>query len=444
MSGPPLEPFENDISAPQKTDVVVIGGGIIGVSTAYELTRRGISVVLCEKGRIAGEQSSRAWGWVRKQGRDPRELPLMIESGRIWAGLDAELGENTGYRQTGNITMCLDEEELAARAAWLDHAREYQLDSRLLSNAEIAQKMPGAAVSFKGALYTASDGQAEPQLAAPAIARAARRRGAVILTRCAVRGVERTVGRVSAVITEHGRIACDAVVLAGGAWSRLFSGNMGIDLPQLKVRSTVLRTHALPNGDGPKIAAVANRVAFRTHQKGGYLIANFQTTAEVVPDSFRLAAQFMPALKAERKYIRLRAGRRFLEEAVTPRRWSLDTVSPFERIRELDLRPQDGDNVDAMRRLAQIFPAFALAHVAQEWAGLIDVTPDAIPVMSSVPGTDGFFIATGFSGHGFAIGPGAGRLMADLVTGAAPIVDPTVFRLSRFTDGSNPRPQVRP
>jgi glycine/D-amino acid oxidase-like deaminating enzyme len=322
--------------------------------------------------------------------------------------------------------------------------REYQLDSRLLGSTEIAKMMPGAAVSFKGALYTASDGQAEPQRAAPGIARAARRHGATVLTRCAVRGVERTGGRLTAVITEHGRIACGAVVLAGGAWSRLFSGNMGIDLPQLKVRSAVLRTHALPNGEGPKIAAVTNRVAFRTHQEGGYLVANFQATAEVVPDSFRLAVQFMPALKAEWKFIRLRAGRRFLEETVTPRHWSLDAVSPFERIRELDPRPQQGDNVDAMRRLTQMFPVFAQARIARQWAGLIDVTPDAIPIMSPVPGIDGFFIATGFSGHGFAIGPGAGRLMADLVTGAQPIVDPAPFRLSRFTDGSKPRPQVRP
>ncbi len=444
MSGPPLAPFEADTELPKRTGVVVIGGGIIGVSTAYFLARRGVPVVLCEKGRIAGEQSGRSWGWVRKQGRDPREIPLMMESARIWTGLNAELQDETGYRTTGNIAMCLTEEDLASRASWLDHARAHQLDSRVLSSAETDRLMPGAATRFAGALYTPSDGQAEPQHAAPAIARGARSHGASILTGCAVRGIESAGGRIIAAVTEQGRIACDAVVLAGGAWSRLFCGNSGIDLPQLKVRSTVLRTHPLPAGTGaPGIAAVADRVAFRTRLDGGYLIANFQTTAEITPDSFRLARQFLPALGAEWKYLRLRPGIRFVQEAITPRRWSLDGESPFERTRELDPRPQRRDNADAMRRLGRLFPVFRRAQVAEHWAGMMDATPDAIPVMSAVEGTAGFFVATGFSGHGFAIGPGAGRLMADLVTGDPPIVDPTAFRLSRFTDGSNPRPQPR-
>jgi glycine/D-amino acid oxidase-like deaminating enzyme len=446
MSGPPLEPFEGDPAMPKRTGVVVVGGGIIGASTAYALARQGIPVVLCEKGRIAGEQSGRSWGWVRKQGRDPRETPVMIESARIWAGLNAELQEETGYRNTGNITMCLTERELARRAAWLEHARQYQLDSRLLGSAEVDRLMPGAATRFKGALYTASDGQAEPQKAAPAIARGARRHGAIILTGCAVRGIESSAGRVIAAVTEKGRIDCDAVVLAGGAWSRLFCGNLGIELPQLKVRSTVLRTCPLRGGDeaAPGIAAVADRVAFRRRLDGGYLIANFRTTAEIVPDSFRLARQFLPALRAEWKYLRLRPGIRFAQEAITPRRWLLDGESPFERTRELDPRPQRRDNAAALHRLGRLFPVFRQAQVAQDWAGLIDTTPDAIPVMSAVEGTAGFFIAAGFSGHGFAIGPGAGRLLADLVTGAPPIVDPAPFRLSRFTDGTNPRPQLRP
>jgi glycine/D-amino acid oxidase-like deaminating enzyme len=443
MSAPPLDHWLDEQTLPKRTRVVVVGGGIVGASTAYALARRGVAVALCEKGRIAGEQSGRAWGWVRKQGRDPRELPMMIESARIWLGLNAELGEETGYRTTGNITMCLTEGELAQRAGFLEHARAHQLDTQLLNAEEMERLMPGATMRFKGALFTASDGQAEPQMAAPAIARGARRRGAVIVTTCAVRGVEMAGGRVSAAVTEKGRVACEAVVLAGGAWSRLFCGNLGLDLPQLKVRSTVLRTH--PMAEQPtRIAAVADRVAFRTRLDGGYLVANFQTTAELVPDSFRLARQFLPALATEWRYLRLRPGKRFVEEVVTPRRWALDRESPFERVRELDPAPQPRDNADAMRRLTRLFPGFAQARIAQQWAGLIDATPDALPVISDVPGYSGFFVATGFSGHGFAIGPAAGRLMADLVTGDPPIVAPTPFRFSRFTDGSNPRPQRRP
>ncbi len=292
---------------------------------------------------------------------------------------------------------------------------------------------------FKGALYTASDGRAEPQKAAPAIAEGARQHGATILTNCAVRGIETAGGKVVGVVTERGRIACDAVVLAGGAWSRLFCGSLGLNLPQLKVRSSVMRTEPLEGA--PETAAVGNSFAFRKRLDGGYTIANGLTTnAEIVPDSFRLFFDFLPALRQEWEYLRFRLGERFIEEWRTPRHWALDGESPFERVRVLDPDPVGRDNDVAQKRIAEVFPVFAQAQIAQRWAGLIDVMPDAVPVISPVETVPGFFVATGFSGHGFGIGPAAGRLMADLVTGDAPLVDPTPFRFSRFSDGSRPRP----
>lgn len=110
--------------------------------------------------------------------------------------------------------------------------------------------------------------------------------------------------------------------------------------------------------------------------------------------------------------------------------------SPFERTRILDPEPSVAMTDQAMARLSEAFPVFRAARVAQRWAGLIDVTPDAVPVISPVAGRPGLVVATGFSGHGFGLGPGAGRLTADLVTGASPVVDPLAFRLSRFSDGS--------
>jgi len=166
------------------------------------------------------------------------------------------------------------------------------------------------------------------------------------------------------------------------------------------------------------------------------------TPSTSVPDSFRYLGDFLPALRNERKSLRFRVGRRFVEEWRTPRRWSLDRPSPFERVRILDPEPVRDYSTGALERMAAAFPAFAAARVAQHWAGLIDVTPDAVPVISAVDALPGFHVATGFSGHGFGIGPGAGRLMADLVTGRSPIVDPTPFRFSRFSDGSRPQPIV--
>jgi glycine/D-amino acid oxidase-like deaminating enzyme len=429
--GPFVDPVVTAEILPPRTQVVVIGAGIIGVSTALCLAEAGIPVVLCEKGQVAGEQSSRNWGWVRKQGRDMRELPLIIESLRLWGGMNRRIGAETGFTTSGILYLAQNDKEYAEHEAWLEHARPFQLDSRMVDGAEVARLLPGAAAPFKGALYTKSDARAEPQIAAPAMARAAAAAGAVILQQCAVRGVETRGGKICAVVTERGRVGCASVVLAGGAWSRLFCGNLDIRLPQLKVRSSVLRT--APLAGAPDAAASGDAFAFRKRLDGGYTIANgWISQPEITPDSFLLMRKFLPALWSERSYLRPHISRRFFKEAVTPRHWKLDMSSPFEAERTLDPAPNMRLNNTAMRRLAECFPAFAGAKVVQHWAGFIDVTPDAVPVISAVESLPGFFIATGFSGHGFGIGPAAGRLMADLVTGATPIVDPAPFRLSRF------------
>jgi glycine/D-amino acid oxidase-like deaminating enzyme len=253
--GPKLDPVPLDPTPPAQADVVIIGGGIIGACAAFHLAQRGVSVALCEKGEIAGEQSSRNWGWVRKQGRDPRELPLIIESLRQWQGLNEVVGAETGFRTTGILYGIETDAEMARHEDWLGHAKLYQLDSRIISREELARLMPGADGRLKGALYTASDGRAEPQKAAPAVALAARRLGTKVLTNCAVRTVEREGGKVSAVVTEKGRIRTNAVVLAGGAWSSLFMGNLDIRLPQLTVINSVMRTAPLEGGPQPALSA---------------------------------------------------------------------------------------------------------------------------------------------------------------------------------------------
>ena len=436
---PPLDPFDSDEVQPTAADVVVIGGGIVGVCTALFLAQRGISTVLCEKGEIAGEQSSRNWGWVRKMGRDPRELPLMIESERLWHQMNELVGADTGFQQSGIVYLFWNEKEAARREAWLKHAAPFQLDSRMINGAELDRVLPGSAKPWAGALYTQSDGRAEPEKAAPAIAGAARRHGARILTNCAVRGIETQAGRVSAVVTEKGRIACTTAVLAGGAWSSLFCRNLGLRLPQLKVLASVMRLGAFDGG--PDAATWGPGFAFRKRQDGGYTIANGSANiADIVPDSFRYVLDFLPVLRIEWKELRLRFGNRFLEEARLPKRWKLDEVTPFERVRILDPEPTHSFLDSAMANLERAFPVFRGKSPVNRWAGMIDATPDALPVISPVETLPGFFIATGFSGHGFGIGPGAGQLMADLVTGDPPIVDPMPFRYSRFSDGSHPMP----
>ena len=428
---PPVDLVHSDSELPERARVVVIGGGIIGVTTALFLAEKGISVTLCEKGRIGGEQSSRNWGWCRTMGRDFGEIPLAMESLRLWRGMNELTGRETGYRQPGIMYLCENEKEVAVQEAWLDQAKLYQVEARLLRGPELDAVMPGASARFVAGLHTPTDGRAEPAQAAPAIAEAARDRGATIFTDCAVRGIDLHNGRLVGVITERGRIRCDAAVLAGGAWSRLFAGNAGLDLPQLKVLGSVFRSEPLTGG--PDISAAGSVFAIRKRLDGGYSVARRNaSTAELTPDHFRLLSDFFPRLLASRHEIRLRLGGRMWEELRTARRWSLDQTTPFEAVRVLDPKPKQGILTEARDVLSRTFPAFANLRIAESWAGLMDVTPDAVPFIDEVKRIPGFFIATGFSGHGFGIGPGAGRLMADLVAGDTPVVDPRPFRLDRF------------
>jgi glycine/D-amino acid oxidase-like deaminating enzyme len=436
---PRVDPVASDETVPSRADVVVIGGGIIGVSAALFLAQKGISVALCEKGHIAGEQSSRNWGWCRKMVRDPRELPLIIESLRLWERMNETVEAETGFRTCGIMYLGESEADLTRLETWLEQARDYQLDTHLIGAAEVVERLPGLAKKWAGALFTPSDGKGEPQLAAPAIANAARRRGAAILTHCAVRGIETAGGSVSGVGTERGRIACQSVVLAGGAWSRLFCGNLGVELPQLKVLGSVMRTERLDGG--PEVSASGGRFGYRKRMDGGYTVSTLGVrTIDLVPDSFRLALDYLPAVQVHWKKLRFRVGGRFTEEWRTKRRWTLDETTPFEAVRTLDPIADPVVLERARASIAESFPAFRDVKIAETWGGMMDVMPDAVPVISAVDAVPGFFIATGFSGHGFGIGPGAGRLVADMVTGGPTLVDPTPFRLSRFTDGSNPRP----
>ncbi len=431
MPPPAPDPVPSHRTLPEAVEVVIVGGGIVGASAALALAERGVTVALCEKGIVGGEQSGRNWGWCRKQGRDPRELPLMVESMRLWDRLAARVGTDVGFRAAGIFYLARDEAALAKHEAWIEAARPFQLDSRLIGRAELARLLPGSPRAWAGALHTASDGRAEPQKAASAIARAAAAAGAAVLTGCAVRGVERQAGRVSAAITERGRIGCSTLVLAGGAWSRLFLGSLGLTFPQLAVRASVMRT--APRVGGPEGAAKGPGFAFRKRLDGGSTIAHpTRNLHAIVPDSFRFFGRFLPRLIEERHEIQLGLDRRFLEEARRPARWALDAPSPFERCRVLDPAPAVADLDAALKALAAAWPVFAKASPAARWAGMIEVVPDGIPVISPVPELPGLLVATGFTGHGFGIGPGAGRLVADLVTGAMPIVDPAPFRWSRL------------
>jgi glycine/D-amino acid oxidase-like deaminating enzyme len=361
-------------------------------------------------------------------------MPLIVQSLQLWRDMNRLTETDTGFRECGVLYVGESEADERRFLAWADMAKPYDIGSRIVRGAELAALMPGASRTYACGLYVPTDGCAEPQRAAPAVARAAQRKGAIILAHCAVRGIERTGGRAAAVITERGRIACDAVVLAGGAWTSLFCANLGIRLPQLKVLASVMRTAPAV---GPDPCTYMDEVGYRKRRDGGYTIARGAGyVAPFVPDSLRYLREFLPTIRKERDSLRLRVNAQSLLEFRAPRSWPLDRPSPFEAARVLDPEPNKTLNGEALAAMIKLYPQFRDVHIVQQWGGYIDVTPDVVPYISPLGALPGLTVATGFSGHGFGIGPAAGRLAAELAIGDAPSVDPTPFRASRFSDGS--------
>lgn len=430
-------PVEHPGPLPGAADVAIIGGGVMGICTALFLARKGLRPLVVEKGRVAGEQSSRNWGWIRQQGRDGAELPIMVEANRLWRELAQAVDTDIGLREGGVAYIAPDIHALSEFEGWLPVAASCDVNTRLLDARETAALVPGAARPFSGALYTASDLRAEPWRAVPALARLAVHHGATIVENCAARGLDLAGGRVTGLLTEQGRVAVPEVVVAGGAWSSLFLRAHGIAIPQLSVRASVMAV------DAPAMAypgaAEAGGTAWRPRLDGGYTLApGWFHELFVGPDALRHLRKFLPQLMQNPLGTRLRpaAPRGYPDAWGTPRRWALDGPSPFEAIRVLNPAPSLRHLGRLLRAFEQLFPGLGAPRVKAMWAGMIDTMPDVVPVIDRVDSLPGLTIATGLSGHGFGIGPGMGRVVADLVSGGNPGHDLTRFRLSRFADRS--------
>ncbi|QFU08940.1 N-methyl-L-tryptophan oxidase [Rhodobacteraceae bacterium THAF1] len=430
-------PVEHRGDLPTEADIVVIGGGVAGVTTALYAARSGARVVLCEKGRIAGEQSSRNWGWIRQQGRDPDEIPLVMQSVRLWQDLSRDTNGALGFQQTGTLYFASDAKTLAAYAGWAATAADLGLDSRMLSTADLAEMLPDANAGWTGALWTPSDARAEPWVAVPELARLAAREGVTIREDCAVRALDMDGGTITGVITEAGPIRAPRVVLAGGAWSATLLRNHGVDLPQLSVRATVGATDPLPEvfaGQG-----VDDRFAFRRRADGGYSLApSFDHDFYLGPSAFRHWRGFWPSFRRDILSTNLRPAspRGFPDSWTTPRRWLSDAPSPFERMRVLDPPPSQRFARRMVQQFADAFPSLGPVALRKSWAGMIDCLPDMIPVIDRVGPLPGLVLLTGLSGHGFGIGPAVGRAAAALALDQTPDHDLSPFRFARFTDGT--------
>lgn len=431
-------PIAHQKALPASADLVVIGGGVIGVCTALFAARDGLKVVLLEKGRIAGEQSARNWGWIRIQGRDGAEIPIAEMAQDLWQELAPQLDRDIGLRQTGVAYLARDEADARRFDRFLGLAKDHGLSTRLLNRAATQALFPQASKDWHAALWTETDMRAEPFLAVPALARLAAKEGVIIAESCAVRGLQRSGGAVSGVITEHGPISASRVVVAAGAWSSLFLRRHGVHIPQLSVRATVAQTEPVENMfDGA--AGGGGKVAFRRRLDGGYTLAPSAHHEFLIgPDAFRAFKHYIPQVRRDpfgRGYLPW-APKGYPDGWGTPRFWGDDQVSPFEKMRVLNPRPHMGKVQELARAFEETFPKLGPVPIRRAWAGMIDATPDVVPIVDAVPSVSGLVVATGMSGHGFGIGPGFGRIVADLVQGRTPAHDISRFRFSRFSDGS--------
>lgn len=417
---------------PQEADVVVIGAGIVGSCTAYYLAKRGVKVVLVEKGRPGAEQSSRNWGWCRQQNRDARELPMATHSLALWDEITAEIGSDIGFRRCGLLYLSNNEAELEGWARWRDFARTQNVETHMLTAEQAAERGKATAKSWKGGVYSPTDGIADPSRAVPLIAKAVETHGGRVLQNCAVRGLELAAGKVCGVVTERGTIRTPIAIMAGGAWASSFCRQLGIRFPQASVRASILSVSAT---EGLPDALHTAKVSLTARSGGHTLAISGKARVDPTGQMLRFGSTFIPMFLKRHKSLAIGGLEGMQSGHESLRRWSLDRETPMERMRILDPKPDQSQINETLKRAKDLIPALKSSRVTAAWAGYIDSTPDGVPAIgeTNIPG---FVLAAGFSGHGFGIGTGAGEMIADIVTGKAPALDASAYNPSRFNESS--------
>jgi sarcosine oxidase, subunit beta len=376
-----------------KTDAVIIGGGIVGCSTAYYLAKKGLQVVVLEKNAGVGlEASGRNGGGVRQHGRKAA-LPLAMESVRLWASLAEELGTDLEYIRSGNLNIAM--EEMAVQALERDMASEHAhglSEVRMLTAAECRELAPGLTGWALAGKFCPSDGVANPMLVTPAFARAGQRLGVKIRLNSPVTGLLQQGRTVCGVSTEREEIEAQVVVNTAGPWASRFAEQAGCPMPIGPGRSQILITERLKYQPIRQWVTVRGQGYMRPTVSGNLVLGT--------------------------------SGRQN------------DTYS-----RHVDF----GNAAFQVKRWCEFFPWLKEASIIRAFSGITEYTPDTEPYIGSVPGVPGLYVAAGFSGEGFCPGPITGKIVAELITGNDPCVSLEPFRPDRFAVGmlaGNPSPKI--
>ncbi len=373
------------------SSVIVIGGGISGTAAAWELARHGVSVTLLERGDLASMASGWTLAGVRQSGRHPAELPLAKAAIRRWETLDNELNQDIEYRQHGNLRLALTPNDVPAIQQVVADANAAGIAATWLDGADAVHEVaPALTSNLVGASFCPTDGHANPQLAVLAFAEAARRAGAEIRTGVEVLGIETDGRRVTGVTTSTATIPCERVIAAAGVYAPRLLGPLGIHIPFTIVVVPAIQTEAVAPMLGQVLGIPTGGFAGRQQADG-----RFRLTGSSLPwtATDHTADNVMPTLS----------------QLAATLSWSTRLIPALEHVRATAI-----------------------------WGGLIDKTPDALPVIEATPEVDGLVVATGFSGHGFCLGPVTGEILADLAVEGATRHPIAPFARARLDGASVP------
>ena len=364
----------------KSTDVVIIGGGIAGASTAYRLAEKGLRVILLERDRVGEQASGRAGGGVRQQNRHPSELPLAMAAVEIWTQIADELECDVDYRRFGNLRLLSTREELETYAQITAREQEMGLSVEIISPSELRNLVPAisAEAAIVGAKYCSTDGTANPLRVVKAICRKACKMGVDIEENEPVYRIRVKDGKVVSVVTKNTEYRADVFVNAAGPWARNLCNLVGLNFPQKIYRTPLLITEALP----PIIRQFISCDAF-------YLRQALEGNIHLGPHN----------------------------------------IKPVENF---DQTSHSDEFIDIGRDAPGIFPFLKHVKIIRAFSGLTHWTPDEIPILDRAPTLSNFFLAAGFSGHGFCLGPVIGKLMAEWIADGHSSMDLSGFSWTRF------------
>jgi sarcosine oxidase subunit beta len=377
---------------PARASVVVVGGGVVGLSTAYHLARAGVTdVVLVEKGELGSGSTCKAAGGVRAQFSDAVNIELGLRSLRTFETFHDTFGQDIDLHQVGYLFLLEEPEHVEAFTSNVALQNDLGVPSRMLEVAEAKALSPLVDTSgLLAAAYSPTDGHCTPESVVGGYARAARAAGVHVVRGCAVTAIDSSGGVVDRVVTERGSITTDTVICAAGPWSRAVGAMVGVDLPVDPLRRQILTTEPVPDLDPDTPFTIDFTSSFYFHGEGPGLLLGMSDPDET------------PGFKLGRSDTWLTG----LGDAIERRAPSLGEVG-----------------------------------LAAGWAGLYEMTPDHNALVGEAADVSRFLYATGFSGHGFLMGPAIGEVMRDLYLGRAPVVDVSSHSAGRFA-GTGPRPEL--